>query len=231
MGIFQEYYETGPLSNYTPSEIAWIPALQIFFMSALGPINGHIFDRYGPRLLLAIGSFMHVFGLMMASISTKYYQILLSQGVCSAIGVAAVFLSAIGCVSGWFERRRGLAFGALATGSSLGGVIFPLMLTRLIASVGYGWAMRTGAFIIAALLIVANLTIRRRNTTVTKAKLTKEVLTKPFREVPFALLLGGLALVPFGLYTPINYLPTAAIRAGIERAMAQNLVSIYNGAR
>ena len=28
---------------------------------------------------------------MMASISTEYYQILLSQGVCSAIGAAAIF--------------------------------------------------------------------------------------------------------------------------------------------
>jgi hypothetical protein len=28
---------------------------------------------------------------MMASISTEYYQFLLAQGVCSAIGVAAIF--------------------------------------------------------------------------------------------------------------------------------------------
>lgn len=37
------------------------------------------------------GTFFHVFGLMMASISTEYYQILLSQGVCSAIGASAIF--------------------------------------------------------------------------------------------------------------------------------------------
>lgn len=41
------------------------------------------------------GTLLHVFGLMMASISTEYYQILLSQGVCSAIGVAAVFQAGI----------------------------------------------------------------------------------------------------------------------------------------
>ena len=28
VGIFQEYYETHQLKAYTPSEIAWIPALQ-----------------------------------------------------------------------------------------------------------------------------------------------------------------------------------------------------------
>lgn len=50
-----------------------------------------LFDKYGPRYLLLIGTLMHVFGIMMASISTHYWQILLAQGVCSGIGVSAVF--------------------------------------------------------------------------------------------------------------------------------------------
>ena len=114
--------------------------MQIFFMSALGPVFGQLFDRYGPKYLLLTGPFLQVFGLMMASISTKYYQFLLSQGVCSALGVAAVFLSAIGCVSGWFNKKRGLAFGIMATGSSIGGIIFPILLNTLIDSVGYGFS-------------------------------------------------------------------------------------------
>jgi MFS transporter, MCT family, aspergillic acid transporter len=52
---------------------------------------GVLYDKYGPHHLILVGSFMHVFGLMMASISNQYYQILLSQGVFSAIGVAAIF--------------------------------------------------------------------------------------------------------------------------------------------
>ena len=34
IGAFQEYYQTGPLHQYDPSTIAWIPSLQIFFMFA-----------------------------------------------------------------------------------------------------------------------------------------------------------------------------------------------------
>lgn len=52
---------------------------------------GKIYDRSGPRYLILVGSVLHVFGLMMASIATEYYQILLSQGVCSAIGVSMIF--------------------------------------------------------------------------------------------------------------------------------------------
>ena len=71
----------------------------VFFMLFGGPFVGKIFDDYGPRYLLAGGAFLHVFGLMMASISKKYYQFLLSQAVCSAIGASMVFYPAFTCVS------------------------------------------------------------------------------------------------------------------------------------
>lgn len=55
-----------------------------------GPIVGSLYDHFGPRWLILGGTILHVFGIMMASISTQYYQILLAQGVCSAIGVSAI---------------------------------------------------------------------------------------------------------------------------------------------
>jgi MFS family permease len=91
VGIFQDYYQHELLSSYSSSTIAWIPSLQIFFMFASGPLIGKLHDRYGPHYLIFCGTVLHVFGLMMASISKEYYQILLSQGVCSAIGASAIF--------------------------------------------------------------------------------------------------------------------------------------------
>ena len=68
-------------------------------MISAGVFVGKIFDDYGPAILLAVGTFMHVFGLMMMSISKTYYQILLSQAVCSGIGASMVFFPAFTCVS------------------------------------------------------------------------------------------------------------------------------------
>ena len=67
-------------------------------MAAAGPFVGKIFDDYGPRYLLSVGAFLHVFGLMMTSISKKYYQFLLSQAICSAIGASMVFYPGFTCV-------------------------------------------------------------------------------------------------------------------------------------
>lgn len=78
--------------------VAPLTTAVVFFMLAGGPFVGKIFDDYGPRYLLAAGTFLHVFGLMMASISTKYYQFLLSQAICSAIGASMLFYPAFTCV-------------------------------------------------------------------------------------------------------------------------------------
>ena len=71
---------------------------EVFFMVAGGVFAGKVFDDYGPQILLLVGTFLHVFGLMMTSISNTYYQILLSQAVCSAIGASMVFYPAFNTV-------------------------------------------------------------------------------------------------------------------------------------
>ncbi|KAJ1330812.1 MFS transporter MCT family aspergillic acid transporter [Microdochium nivale] len=227
IGVFQDYYQRGPLSSYSSSTISWITSLQIFFMTAMGPIIGYIYDRFGPHYLLLTGSILHVFGLMMASLATEYYQFLLAQGVCSAIGVAAIFQPAMNVIPSWFTARSGAVYGIVAAGSSLGAVIFPIMLSRLIPRVGYPWAMRSAAFLILALLVVANLTIRARLPP-TPQRVTRAQLGQPFREVPFLGLLAGMMLITFGIYIPINYIQVEALHAGIRPELAGYLVTILN---
>lgn len=191
---------------------------------------GKTYDNYGPRPLLIVGTLLHVFGLMMASISNTYYQFLLSQGVCSAIGVACVFQPGINTVVTWFHRKRGAAYGILATGSSIGGIIFPIMITRLIKQVGYGWAMRSGAFMILGLLIVANLTVTSRLPPKPTA-LSREQMAKPFHERGFLLLLAGLFILNFGIFIPIDYLQIQGLEAGMRPQLAQYLIAILNAGR
>jgi MFS family permease len=77
-------------------------------MLFMSPLSGTLFDQYGPRLPIAIGTFMHVFGLMMTSLSTKYYQFVLSQSVCSGIGASMIFGPAMTAVRSFPERLQPL---------------------------------------------------------------------------------------------------------------------------
>ncbi|KAF2105996.1 major facilitator superfamily domain-containing protein [Lophiotrema nucula] len=227
IGVFQEYYQNDLLRDYSPSTISWIPSLQIFLMMGLGPFVGTIYDHYGARWLLLIGSFLHIFGVMMTSLGTEYYQILLAQGLCSAIGVSAIFQPTVTCVAGWFTTRRGLAFGLLFTGSSIGGIIFPILVSHLIRTVGFPWAMRACAFLMLFLLIIANLTVRPFHPP-KPHKVTRRQLMKPLTEVPFVLVMAGFFLFAFGFFAPINYLPAQAISAGMSPSLAQYLIPILS---
>ena len=130
IGVFQEYYVSGPLSNYSQSTISWIPSMEVFGMTFCGVFFGRLFDSYGPRWLLIIGTIFYVFGLMMVSLSKEYYQFFLAQGVVAAVGSSAVFNACMSSVVSWFFKRRAAAFGIMVSGSSLGGVVLPIMMNH-----------------------------------------------------------------------------------------------------
>ncbi|KAL4991600.1 hypothetical protein BDW68DRAFT_173848 [Aspergillus falconensis] len=90
IGLFQTYYQEDILSSYFASAISWIASTGII-MYASSPIYGKMYDNHGPKPLLVWGTGAYVFGLTMASLGKEYYQILLAQSVCSALGAAALF--------------------------------------------------------------------------------------------------------------------------------------------
>ncbi|KAI1311114.1 major facilitator superfamily domain-containing protein [Xylaria venustula] len=229
VGSFQQYYEVGPLRNYSSTEISWIVALQLFFLFALGPVVGIIYDNYGSRPLIIGGTLIHAVGLMLASLAKEYYQFILTQGVVSAIGVASIYSPAIACVGTWFTKKRGIAMGIMVTGSSIGGVVFPIMISRLINTVGYPWAIRSAGFLILGLQIIPMITVKPR-VGPTPKKMHSGRLTAPFTEMPFALLLVGIFVLTLGILVPTVYLAVQGYQeAHTSQQLSQYLVSIYNG--
>lgn len=227
IGVFQDYYMRVPLNQYSPSTVAWIPSLETFFMLAMGPLAGLLFDSYGPRYLLLVGSVMHVFGLMMASISKEYYQFLLSQGVCSAIGACLIFTPAISCVSTWFFKKRGMAIGLAAAGSSLGGVLFPIIVSRMVEEVGFPWAMRTCAFLILILMVFANIFLKSRIPP-NPRPFTFMQFIRPLKEVPMLLTTIASFFFFWGMFPVFSFVTAVANGRGMSLDLAQYLVSILN---
>ena len=119
----------------------------------------------------------------------------------------------------------------MVTGSSVGGVIFPIMISRMVQSAGYPWTIRTAAFIILGLQVIAILTVRPRTKPVPK-KLPAGRLAAPFTEFPFFILLLGIFVLTYGIFIPIEYLAVQGSQEAHEsEQMAQYLVSIFNAAR
>lgn len=227
VGVFQNYYVSGPLSQYSASTVGWIVSTEVFFMLFMSPWVGLWYDNFGPRLLLMTGTFLHVFGLMMTSLATEYYQFFLAQSVCSAIGASMIFGPGMTCLQTWFFKKRGMAIGLAAAGSSLGGVIFPIIVSRMISETGFPWAMRTCAFLILGLMIFAIFAVKSRVPPI-KRRFEIMAFIRPFQEVPYLLTTIAAFLFYYGLFLPFAFIVSDAVVHGMSLTLAEYLVSILN---
>lgn len=180
LAVFQTYYSTTQLPSYSPSDIAWIGSLSIWGCFFFGMWAGQLSDKYGPKVPLATGSSLIVFGTMMASISTEFYQFVLSQGICIGIGCGLVFTPAIAIQSQWFLKKRGFAVGLVMSAQNVGGmpvcmstgvfssffigVIWPIVVNNLLNTdgVSLGWTLRAIGFIQLPILVAATFLVQTR---------------------------------------------------------------------
>ncbi|KAK7027750.1 MFS general substrate transporter [Favolaschia claudopus] len=225
-GTFQAWYAEHQLSHLQPSTIAWIGSLQlwVFFFSG-GPI-GQLFDTYGPRWIMIIGSVLYVFSIMMTSISTVYYQYLLAHGVLFGLGVGMLFYPSLSSVSTYFCKYRATALGVVAAGSSFGGVMYPIMLQRLFQRVGFGWGVRISGFLSGALCCIAIATVTRYAPPKQRGATCK--LSETFRDSRFVLLALGGCFVALGLFIPFFYIVDYAHDLAIPSRMSFIVLAVMN---
>ncbi|RYP60502.1 hypothetical protein DL770_009979 [Monosporascus sp. CRB-9-2] len=191
-GVFQTYYESGELFKATSSNISWIGSIQSFLLQFAGLIAGPVYDRGYLRLLLVTGSFLIVFGMMMLSLCTEYWQALLAQAFCVGIGAGLLFVPTVSLLPTYFSAHLGLAVGIASSGSSLGGVIYPIVLYRLIGQIGFPWAVRCVAFIALATFIIPLVVMRIR---VRVPKPRAVVDWSAFRDAPFATFMLAVLII------------------------------------
>ncbi|KAH6686659.1 riboflavin transporter MCH5 [Plectosphaerella plurivora] len=231
VGVFQEYYLRGPLSNYSASTVSWITSMQVWTMTFGGAVFGRLYDSYGPRPLIIGGTIVYVFGLMMTSLAHKYYQFILAQSIVASIGSSAVFQSSLVAVSTWFYRRRAAALGIMVSGSSLGGVILPIMMTRMINAdidnVGFPWTIRAVGFLFLGLLIITCLTVRARIPPTPRPFRLKEY-SDNLKDVNLVLVITASFLFYWGMFLPFNYIILQAQDQGMDPTLTTYLLPIMN---
>lgn len=137
-------------------------------------------------------------------------------------------MPAISVIGHYFLAKRGNATGIALTGSSMGGVVFPIILQSLYPKLGFAWATRILGFLFVFLLILANILIRSR----LPFRPFKMVELIPdfriFRSVPYTLLVMGVFLSEWSLFIPITYISAYALDHGFPTALSYQLLAILN---
>ncbi|KAJ7822973.1 MFS general substrate transporter [Mycena olivaceomarginata] len=225
-GTFQEYYAEHQLSHLNPSTIAWIGSLQLWVFFFSGGLIGKLFDTYGPRWIMIFGSILYVFSIMMTSISTQYYQYLLAHGILFGLGVGMLFYPSLSSVSTYFCKYRATALGVVASGSSFGGVMYPVMLQRLFQLVGFGWGVRISGLLSGVLCCIAIATVTRYAPPKQRGATCK--LSETLRDSRFVLLAAGSCLVALGLFIPFFFIVDYAHDLAIPARMTFIVLAVMN---
>lgn len=254
IGVFQTYYVNHALREYSSSTISWITSFMQWVLNFLPivvgslPLSllracesrvspggasdvttqwGFVFDKFGPKWLLASGTVIYVFGIMMVSLGSEYYHFFLAQSIVCPIGASAVTSASMSCLVTWFHRRRATAFGIMMSGSSVGGIVLPIMIPKLIDRVGFPWAMRAVGFMFLSLLVIACATVRSRLELESKPVDMREYV-RGIREPTMMSTVFGLFLVFWGLFLPYNFVILQARAQGMDADLVIYLLPIMH---
>lgn len=90
------------------------------------------------------------------------FQIFLCQGLALGLGGGMLYVPSVAIVSHYFRRRRNLVMTIVASASSLGAVIHPIMLNNTLYKIGFAKATRASAGLISGMLLLACIFMRTR---------------------------------------------------------------------
>ncbi|MCJ1367598.1 hypothetical protein MMC16_006732 [Acarospora aff. strigata] len=227
-GVYQTYYEMDLLSGESPSNISWIGSIQAFLLMIIGVMTGPIYDAGHFQALVRTGSFLVVFGIMMTSLCTRYWEVMLAQGICIGLGSGCLFVPSVAILPQYFTTKKAFANGIAASGSSLGGIIYPIVFQRLEPQIGFAWATRVLGFLALALSAIS-LSLMRIRVLPREKRAFLELAA--FREPPYTLFTVSSFFAFIGLYTPIFYIETYAIQEKImDPKLASYMLPILNAA-
>jgi len=227
-GVYQTYYESGSLFTESSSNISWIGSIQSYMVLTVGIVSGPIYDRGYLRTLLFVGSFLIVFGHMMLSICHTYWQVLLAQGFCVGIGAGCLFVPCVSVLPTYFSSRIGLAVGLASSGSSLGGVIYPIVLYRLIDRIGFGWSVRVLGFIALGTLLIPISVMKMR---FKSPKPRAFIDWSAFKDINYMLFTIATLIGFMGLIVALFYISYYASQQHITNSrLAFYIIPIFNAA-
>ncbi|TBU55768.1 MFS general substrate transporter [Dichomitus squalens] len=225
-GSFQTWYSEHQLNGLPASTISWIGSLQLWVFFFCGGFVGRLFDAYGPRPIMIVGTLILVFGTMMTSISSQYYEYILAQGIVVGLGIGTVFYPSLSAISTHFHNYRSTALGIAMAGSGVGGVTWPIMYQVLFSRLGFAWTVRITGFITLALCGVAIATVTSNISTPTQSQ--PWLNTRMFRDLPYILVIIGSILICLGLFIPFFYIVDYSTAHGIHPQTAFYVLSVMN---
>lgn len=154
---------TKPLAaalTVSPAALQVTFSLLIVLQTFFSPFQGWLVDRFGPRLLIAVGGGLSGLGWVLAAHATSLWTLYLSYGIVCGLGTGIVYVGVVGQVVRWFPDARGFAAGMVAAGYGMGAILTTFPISASLASSGYQTTLQQYGIVFAIVGILAALGLK-----------------------------------------------------------------------
>lgn len=208
-----------------------------------GPLVGLLVDRYGARIVMAIGALVTgaAFALLGFTTSLWYFYVLYLVLASGQAGILNIPVAQV--VSNWFSERRGLAIGITLTGFGLGGLTMLPLASYLISALGWRATYHLlGVLICIVLIPLSILIIKDRpqdmgllpDGRATKAgseppSSTGWTLGGALKAPAYWLIMGSLTLAYLGTASIITHVIPFLQDKGLSLQLASTILALATG--
>ena len=123
--------------GWTKAVTSMAYAILTFLAGFLGIFAGRLTDRFSAKVVSIVGGCFLGLGCILMSRINAAWQFYLIYGLFVSAGTGGPWPSLTATVPKWFVRRRGLMISIVASGTGIGAMIVPPLVSRLILA--YGW--------------------------------------------------------------------------------------------
>ncbi|PYI26064.1 MFS general substrate transporter [Aspergillus indologenus CBS 114.80] len=254
-GVYQALYEemasepNNPFTGASSALIGLIGTLSIGLMSLTGPFVMMWIKLYRPQTVVAVAGVIFGVAYILASVSRTLWQFALTQGVLVGISVSMSYIPATTTAPTWFNERRSLAMGIIISGSAVGGMLWPSILTAMIHHLGFRNALRVSGSICALAILLVSPAVKwepsfneqilgerdalrqRAGGSPARALLQPPRLNRRLtRTRGFLLQAAGCMLQSAAYSTPLIYYAAFGRALGYSATTAANFITISNAA-
>ncbi|KAI8061246.1 major facilitator superfamily domain-containing protein [Thamnidium elegans] len=230
-GVMQEYFDREVFKGSVgTTELSFVGTIGFSFCGLMGPVTPFILSLFGARWVLFFGTLLLSSGLILASFATQVWQLYITQSFMHGLGGAVLYIVSISIAPQWFIKRKGLAMGIMASGSGVGGLIMPIVITSLNESLGGAWCYRIIGIVNFVVSLLATLLLKEKPSTVPKKKLNFNAILdfSVCKDPKFVIwcIAGNLSIMAY--YIPVFYLPTHATKIGLSPTQGSALVAVFS---